>query len=159
MYISYKCVLRNTICQCRLQFRARFFKLLRIPRIDYKEPIPPGHVAWRPVRQPYSYSLPSPHRLFYNSSTVRNILAKNASWYTQQRQYKRKCEKSGLHIAFKALTWTLKSIYSNPSYKKCRLDRSVSDLVVVGLKVHKIENFFGSDLEFCVISFLVMLKY
>jgi hypothetical protein len=28
-----------------------------------------------------------------------------------------------------------------------------------GLKVHKIENFFGSDFEFCVISLLVMLKY
>ncbi len=27
------------------------------------------------------------------------------------------------------------------------------------LKVHKIENFFGSDFEFCVISSLVMLKY
>ncbi len=27
-----------------------------------------------------------------------------------------------------------------------------------GLKVHKIENFFGSDFEFCVISMLVMLK-
>ncbi len=27
------------------------------------------------------------------------------------------------------------------------------------LKVHKIENFFGSDLEFCVISLLFMLKY
>ncbi len=27
------------------------------------------------------------------------------------------------------------------------------------LNVHKIENFFGSDLEFCVISLLVMLKY
>ncbi len=27
------------------------------------------------------------------------------------------------------------------------------------LKVHKIENFFGSDLEFCIISLLVMLKY
>ncbi len=26
-------------------------------------------------------------------------------------------------------------------------------------KVHKIENFFGSDFEFCVISLLVMLKY
>jgi hypothetical protein len=30
---------------------------------------------------------------------------------------------------------------------------------VVGLKVHKIENFFGSDFEFCGISLLVMLKY
>jgi hypothetical protein len=27
------------------------------------------------------------------------------------------------------------------------------------LKVHKIEHFFGSDFDFCVISFLVMLKY
>ncbi len=27
------------------------------------------------------------------------------------------------------------------------------------LKVHKIENFFGTDFEFCVISLLVMLKY
>ena len=26
------------------------------------------------------------------------------------------------------------------------------------LKVHKIENFFGSDFEFCVISLLVMLN-
>ncbi len=29
----------------------------------------------------------------------------------------------------------------------------------VFLKVHKIENFFGSDFEFCVISLLVILKY
>jgi hypothetical protein len=27
------------------------------------------------------------------------------------------------------------------------------------LKVHKIENFFGSELEFCTISLLVLLKY
>ncbi len=27
------------------------------------------------------------------------------------------------------------------------------------VKVHKIENFFGSDLEFCTISLLVLLKY
>ncbi len=27
------------------------------------------------------------------------------------------------------------------------------------LKVHKNENFFGSDLEFCTTSLLVMLKY
>ncbi len=27
------------------------------------------------------------------------------------------------------------------------------------LKVHKIENFFGSDFEICVISLLVILKY
>jgi hypothetical protein len=29
----------------------------------------------------------------------------------------------------------------------------------VFLKVHKIENFFGSDFEFCVISLLVMLEF
>ncbi len=34
-----------------------------------------------------------------------------------------------------------------------------SQRIVGDLKVHKIENFFGSDFEFCVISLLVMLKY
>jgi hypothetical protein len=29
----------------------------------------------------------------------------------------------------------------------------------LSLKVHKIENFFGSDFEFCTISLLVMFKY
>ncbi len=29
----------------------------------------------------------------------------------------------------------------------------------VPLKVHKNENFFGSDFKFCTISLLVMLKY
>ncbi len=28
-----------------------------------------------------------------------------------------------------------------------------------GLKVHKNENFFGFDFEFCAVSLLVMLKY
>ncbi len=42
-------------------YRARIFKLLRSPRIDSKEPILSGCVAWR---QPHSYSVPSPHRLF-----------------------------------------------------------------------------------------------
>jgi hypothetical protein len=27
-------------------FQARIFKLLRSPRIDFKEPIPPAYVAW-----------------------------------------------------------------------------------------------------------------
>ncbi len=48
----------------------RFFKLLRIPGIDSKEAIPPACVAWRAVRQTYSYSVPSPQRLFKNSRTV-----------------------------------------------------------------------------------------
>ncbi len=29
----------------------------------------------------------------------------------------------------------------------------------IHLKVHKNENFFGSDFEFCTISLLVMLKF
>ncbi len=48
---------------------ARIFKHLRSPRIDSKETIPLGYVAYGPVRQPYSYSVASPHRLFKNSST------------------------------------------------------------------------------------------
>jgi hypothetical protein len=52
--------------------RARIFKLLRSPRTDSKEPIPPDCVACcGPVRQPYSYSVPSTHRFFKNSSIVR----------------------------------------------------------------------------------------
>jgi hypothetical protein len=47
-------------------FRARIFELLRSPRIDSKEPI---QVTHGPVRQSYSYSVPSPHILFKNSST------------------------------------------------------------------------------------------
>jgi hypothetical protein len=31
--------------------------------------------------------------------------------------------------------------------------------VVLALKVHKIENFFGFDFEFYTVSLLVMLKY
>jgi hypothetical protein len=49
-----------------LAIRARIFKLLRSPRIDSKESIPPAYVARRAVRQTYLYSVPSPHRLFVN---------------------------------------------------------------------------------------------
>jgi hypothetical protein len=47
------------------------FNLLRSPRIDSKEPIPPGCVAWRAgtITLFYSYSVPSPHRFFKNSSS------------------------------------------------------------------------------------------
>ncbi len=65
---------------------ARNFKRLRSPRIDSKEPIPPvilrslgidsketipsGYMKpGGSVRQPSSYSVSSPHRLFKNSST------------------------------------------------------------------------------------------
>ncbi len=39
------------------------------------------------------------------------------------------------------------------------LHENLSPPLYSTLKVHKIENFFGSDFEFCVISLLVMLKY
>ncbi len=51
-------------------FWARIFKLLRRSRIDSKKPIPPGCVAWRAGTTTLFYSVPSPHRLFKNTSTV-----------------------------------------------------------------------------------------
>ncbi len=45
-------------------------------------------------------------------------------------------------------------LYHNSS----RIHRSLTGVKAI-LKVHKIENFFGFDFEFCVISLLVMLKY
>ncbi len=51
--------------------RAKIFKLLRSPRINSKESIPPAYVALpADTRQPCSYAVPSPHRLFKNSRTV-----------------------------------------------------------------------------------------
>jgi hypothetical protein len=51
--------------------RARIFKRLWSPGIDSKELIPPAYVAsGGPVRWPYSYSVPSTHGLFKNSSSV-----------------------------------------------------------------------------------------
>ncbi len=47
-----------------------FLNFLGSPNIDSKEPIPSGYVAWRIGRQPYSFSVPSPHRLLKNSSTA-----------------------------------------------------------------------------------------
>jgi hypothetical protein len=47
-------------------------------------------------------------------------------------------------------------------YTESRLTRSVANERVgfpVVEQVHKIENFFGFDFEFCTISLLVMLKY
>jgi hypothetical protein len=44
--------------------RGGIFKLLRSPRIDSKESTSPALVPVGPLRQPYSYSAPSPHRLF-----------------------------------------------------------------------------------------------
>jgi hypothetical protein len=46
--------------------------------------------------------------------------------------------------------WALERHFNLFVYTLCKTDM---------LKVHKTENFFGSDFEFCVISLLVMLKY
>ncbi len=43
--------------------------------------------------------------------------------------------------------------------KSCCVQQKEWKYINFLLKVHKIENFFGSDFEFCVISLLVMLKY
>ncbi len=66
---KYKNFIDSNSLICRLAW-AQIFKLLRSPRIDSKGPIPPGCVAWRAgTTTLYSYSVPSPHRLFKNSST------------------------------------------------------------------------------------------
>ncbi len=57
-----------------------------------------------------------------------------------------------------------------PSCKKSTLYSNAATIIYLrlgynrklcfpNLKVHKIENFFGSEFEFYTISFLVMLKY
>ncbi len=54
-----------------IQYRSEpeFLNIFRaqesIPRNHFRQPMQPGG----PIRQPYSYSVPSPHRLFKNSST------------------------------------------------------------------------------------------
>ncbi len=62
-------------------YRGRNFKLLRSPRIDSKK-LFPRQAVWPggPVRQPYSYSVPSPHRLFKNSSTVQCAENQKDGW-------------------------------------------------------------------------------
>jgi hypothetical protein len=45
----------------RITPRPEIFKLLRSPRIDFKESIPPAYLAWRAgTATIYSYSVPSP---------------------------------------------------------------------------------------------------
>jgi hypothetical protein len=62
VYTVYSGKINGVWCTLYL-YRARILKLLRSPRIDSKELIPSDC-----VRQPDSYSVPSPHRLFKNSS-------------------------------------------------------------------------------------------
>ncbi len=60
------------------------FKLLWSPEIDSKESIPPAYVAHGgPVREPYSYLVPGPHRLFKNSSSGVRIIK---LWRKQPRR-------------------------------------------------------------------------
>ncbi len=54
--ISQQCSLRSTW--------DGIFKLLWNPGIDSQESTPPAYVAWRSDTTTYSYSVPSPHRLF-----------------------------------------------------------------------------------------------
>ncbi len=61
---------RSSLWTSIWQTRARIFKLLRSPRIDSNESLSRAYVAWRPVKQSSSYSVPRAHRLFWNSSTV-----------------------------------------------------------------------------------------
>ncbi len=52
------------------EHRDGIFELLRSPGIDSKESYSASLCSLAgPVREPYSYSVPSPHRLFCNSST------------------------------------------------------------------------------------------
>ncbi len=44
-----------------LKRRRGIFKLLGSPGIEFKDSIRPAYVAGGPERQPYSYSVPSPH--------------------------------------------------------------------------------------------------
>ncbi len=47
------------------------FELVRSPRIDSKEPMPPDGVAWQAIQQPYSYSVLCPHRLSLQRNAIR----------------------------------------------------------------------------------------
>ncbi len=55
-----------------LASRDGIFIHVRSPGINSKESVSPAHVAWRAgtTRQPFYYSVPSPHQLLKNSSTV-----------------------------------------------------------------------------------------
>jgi hypothetical protein len=59
--VTYRLSIGWVIEQPPAATRARIFKLLRSPRIDYKEPTPPGCVAWRAGTTTRSNSVPGPH--------------------------------------------------------------------------------------------------
>ncbi len=63
----------------------------------------------------------------------------------------------GLRINYDKTLWHIIGI----RIKSKEYDETILDLkqCLMTLKVHKIENFFGSEFEFYTISLLVMLKY
>jgi hypothetical protein len=71
-------VLALWLCACQLLYTwARIFKLLRSPRIDSKEPIPPGCVAWRA-----GTTTPIPTRLLAPIIDCLKIPALEQNWNT-----------------------------------------------------------------------------
>jgi hypothetical protein len=73
--------------QTSLLVRARIFKLLRSPRTDSEELIPP--LCSLSVHYDNPIPIPSPHRLFKNSTTVdkgKTLLAKRKRRKTQRRK-------------------------------------------------------------------------
>ncbi len=84
------------VCQIGDLFWARIFKVLRSPRINFKEPIPPGCVAWRAgTITLFLLGSYSPHRLFKNSSTEELKLGT-----TVQPFNSRKCTRSSARYLF-----------------------------------------------------------
>ncbi len=60
--------------------------------------------------------------------------------------------------ANKADRMPILSVYLNKALTNEKSEKS-EKAILTPLKVHKIENFFGSEFEFYTISLLVMLKY
>ncbi len=80
----YKAIGLTILFEYRNRSWVRIFKLLRSPGIYSKESIPPAHVAGRGGTTTYSYSVPSPHRLFkilvLGSLNLRALAASAGEW-------------------------------------------------------------------------------
>jgi hypothetical protein len=81
--------IKSGTCVRGMLFRARIFKLLRSPRIDSKEPIPLGCVAWRAgTTTLLLFGSYSPQRVFKNSSTGKQFQA-SKHWDTRSQSCNR----------------------------------------------------------------------
>ena len=92
----------HKILKSRTFKKSSILIVIRSPRIDSKERIPPRCVARQAgIRQPSSYSVPSPHRMFKNSSPAYmcplNSCRKAICW-TLDRFPGRVCKTSYAHI-------------------------------------------------------------